>query len=147
MFISLDEFDKMFQGLADAVVDLVETGTTMKAAGLELISTVLKTEAVLISNPHSPNEKMLHKIHQRILGYLTAQKYHMISYNIKRSGLPEAVKITPGRKAPTLTQLSDNEMVSVSAMVERFLAAEKMDLLVEAGATDVLLFDIQNCRA
>lgn len=133
-------------GLADGIVDLVETGTTMKAAGLEIVDTVLSTQAVLISNPHSTHQNLVKKIHQRILGYMTALKYHMISYNIHRSSLDIVKGITPGRKAPTVTQLADDDFVSVSAMVERKQSSDIMDRLMEAGATDILLFDISNCR-
>lgn len=135
-------------GLADGIVDLVETGTTMRAAGLEIVSEILKTEAVLISNPHTTHQRLVDVIHQRIVGYLTAKKYMMISYNIDRTNLPLAEKITPGRRAPTITNLAhDSNYVSVSAMVERASAAAMMDQLVEANASDILLFDIANCRA
>lgn len=135
-------------GLADAVVDLIETGTTMHAAGLELVSTVLTTEAVLIANPHSTHPKLVQKIHQRILGYMTAKKYMMITYNVSRDNLAIVQKITPGRKAPTITPLADNSnCVSVSAMVETSSAASIMDQLVEAQASDIILLDIANCRA
>lgn len=134
-------------GLADGIVDLIETGTTMKAAGLELISVIMDTQAVLISNPHTAHPKLVQKINERILGYITAQRYQMISYNIATSNIASATAITPGRKAPTITSLSDTDFVSVSAMLERSTAGGKMDALVELGATDILLFDISNCRA
>ena len=128
-------------------MDLVETGTTMKAAGLEIVSTILETEAVLISNPHTTHATLVHKIHQRILGYLTAQKYFMISYNIERTKLKEASRITPGRKSPTVTALADEDTYyAVSAMVLRSTSSDIMDQLVDIGATDILLFDIVNCR-
>ncbi len=61
-------------GLADAVVDLVETGTTMKAAGLEIISEVLKSEAVLISSKTCRHPQLVQLIRKRIEGYITAAK-------------------------------------------------------------------------
>lgn len=134
-------------GLADGVVDLVETGTTMRAAGLELISTIMETQAVLISNPHTSHPQLVHKIHQRIRGFLVAQQFHMISYNVVESSLTKALQLTPGRKAPNVTHLANNsEFVSVSSMVEHAKAAEIMDQLAEMGATDIILFNIDNCR-
>ena len=64
-------------GLADAVVDLVETGTTMRAAGLEIVENVMETEAVLIANPKSTHLEILNTIKQRIQGYITATKYQV----------------------------------------------------------------------
>ncbi|GAB9465032.1 Atp phosphoribosyltransferase [Globisporangium polare] len=133
-------------GLADGIVDLVETGTTMKAAGLELISTILNTEAVLISNPNTKRQKLVEKIHRRFLGYITATKYKMVTYNIGHDLLETAKKITPGRKSPTVNTLTGGDY-SISAMVERRNVSEIMDQLHEVGATDIIVFDIENCRA
>lgn len=137
-------------GLADGVVDLVETGTTMKAAGLELISVIMNTQAVLIANPHSSNHhrELARIIHQRIRGYLTARKFCMVSYNIHRDRLAEAETITPGRKSPTITQLAETmgNYVAVSAMLLRREAASTMDRLVDISATDIVIVNIENCR-
>ncbi|CEG37858.1 atp phosphoribosyltransferase [Plasmopara halstedii] len=133
-------------GLADGIVDLVETGTTMKAAGLELISTILKTQAVLIANPHSKQKDLVHKVHQRILGYITATKYRMVSYNVDKEKLDEATKITPGRRSPTINSLVGGDY-AVSAMVEVNNVSNVMDQLHEVGATDIMIFNIENCRA
>ena len=86
-------------GVADAIVDLVETGTTMRAAGLCVHETLLETEAVLISNPNCKHPALAERIVSRIQGYLDSQKYQLINYNVSRSILPEAVKITPGQKS------------------------------------------------
>ncbi|KAF0684947.1 Aste57867_23104 [Aphanomyces stellatus] len=134
-------------GLADGIVDLVETGTTMKAAGLQMVGTIMKTEAVLISNPNTKHRKLVDKIHQRLLGFLFAQKYRMISYNIAREKLQKAITITPGRKAPTINPLLNDDFCAVSAMVPRSDVADIMDDLHELGATDIFVLDIENCRA
>lgn len=133
-------------GLADGIVDLVETGTTMKAAGLELISTILNTEAVLIANPHSKRQKLVSTIHQRILGYITATKYKMVTYNISKDKLDAATAVTPGRKSPTINTLTSGDF-SVSAMVEQNQVADILDKLHDIGATDIIVFNIENCRA
>lgn len=134
-------------GLADAVVDLVETGTTMRAAGLEVVAEVIDTEAVLISNPHSKHAAMVEKIRKRIHGYLFAQRYMMMYYNINRDGLEKASKSTPGRLAPNVTPLDDGKTVSVGAMVLSADVSKVMDELEAIGATDIFVVDIHNCRA
>ena len=156
-------------GLADAVVDLVETGTTMKAAGLEIVATIMETQAVLIHNPKKNDKNSHHalcqKLHARIQGYITAQEYQMITYNVPRVKLQLAEQITPGKRSPTVSPLEDVNWCSVSALVKRSNAAEVMDKLQELGAgiysllclcvsvvllsvweEDILLTDVNNCR-
>ena len=133
-------------GLADAVVDLVETGTTMMAAGLHAVDTVLDTEAVLISSKTSAHPEMVELIKTRILGYMTATQYLLISYNCDRDELPGCLKITPGKRSPTVSQLDNNDGVAVSALVKKKESSRVMDELQRAGATDILLFTINNSR-
>ncbi|KAF0684946.1 Aste57867_23103 [Aphanomyces stellatus] len=134
-------------GLADAIVDLVETGTTMKAAGLEVIGTIMKTEAVLISNPNTKHAKLVAKIRKRLLGFQTAQKFRMISYNVAKSALKHAIAVSPGRRAPTISTLLDDQFCAVNVMVDRHAVADIMDDLYDVGATDIMVFDMENCRA
>lgn len=133
-------------GLADGIVDLVETGTTMKAAGLELLSTILTTEAVLIANPHTAHQDLVDKVHQRILGYITATKYRMVTYNVDKDLLDKVSTITPGRRSPTINGLVGGGY-AVSAMVEVKDVSNVMDQLHDVGATDIMVLYIENCRA
>ncbi|KAF4580771.1 ATP phosphoribosyltransferase (ATP-PRTase) (ATP-PRT) [Pleurotus pulmonarius] len=136
-------------GLADGIVDLVESGDTMRAAGLHAIATVLETEAVLIksSTPKHPHfVPLIEVITSRIEGVIAAGKYVVCEYNIHRSKLPEATALTPGRRAPTISPLEEEGWVAVSAMVEKFKVADIMDALKKIGAEDILIFKIDNCR-
>ncbi|KAL9113743.1 MAG: hypothetical protein Q9227_002188 [Pyrenula ochraceoflavens] len=133
-------------GVADGIVDLVESGETMRAAGLKAIDTVLESTAVLIRSKSPSNPKLVDTITARIRGVITAQKYIMCQYNIARSRLPEATRITPGKRAPTITALEEVEWVAVSAMVEKKTLALVMDELVTVGATDILALEIANSR-
>ncbi|KAL3961591.1 hypothetical protein ACCO45_003114 [Purpureocillium lilacinum] len=87
-------------GVADGIVDLVESGETMRAAGLKAIDTVVDSTAVLVKSRSPSNPEMLDLIASRIRGVITAQKYVLCQYNIERSRLPEATKITPGSELP-----------------------------------------------
>lgn len=133
-------------GLADAVVDLVETGTTMKAAGLEIIGEVMSSEAVLIVNPQSKHTEIVELLKQRIGGYITATKHMMITYNISRTLLSQAITLTPGKNSPTVTDLNNKDFCSVSSLVLKKEVAMKMDELTKIGATDILIFAIANSR-
>ncbi|BGP41966.1 ATP phosphoribosyltransferase (ATP-PRTase) (ATP-PRT) [Rhodotorula kratochvilovae] len=135
-------------GLADGIVDLVESGETMRAAGLHAIETILSSQAVLIrsNKPADSHDALITRITSRIAGVVAAGKYVLCNYNIPRKVVSEATKITPGRQAPTVSPLDDPEWVAVSSMVLKAQIAEAMDRLQEIGASDILVIGLQNCR-
>ncbi|KAF3764934.1 HisG-domain-containing protein [Cryphonectria parasitica EP155] len=134
-------------GVADGIVDLVESGETMKAAGLEAIDTVVESSSILIKSKAPTHPDMVELIASRIRGVITAQRYVLCQYNVPRSHLKEATSITPGKRAPTVTPLEEEGWVAVSSMVEKKKIAPAMDELVKVGATDILVLDIHNSRA
>lgn len=75
----------------------------MRAAGLEAIATVVESTAVLVRSKQPSNPKLVSIIAARIRGVITAQKYVLCTYNVERALLPEAAKITPGKRAPTVS--------------------------------------------
>jgi len=133
-------------GLSDAVVDLVETGDTMRAAGLEEIATVLASEAVFIVNPQSKHKELATKISKRLTGVLHAQTYVMVEYNILRSKLDDAKKITPGRVSPTLMPLDNPDWIAVKVLVPRNQSNHILDELSVIGAKDIVVTTVSNCR-
>ncbi|KAL8767740.1 MAG: hypothetical protein Q9209_005826 [Squamulea sp. 1 TL-2023] len=140
--------------VADGIVDLVESGETMQAMGLKAIGTVKESKAVLIrSKPPSKEdpvdttkESLIDKIAARIQGVITAQKYVMCTYNVHRSVLPAATKITPGKRSATVTALDEADWVAVNVMVEKEKIADVMDDLASCGAQDILVGNIANAR-
>ncbi|KAL7785129.1 hypothetical protein V8C37DRAFT_413098 [Trichoderma ceciliae] len=132
-------------GVADGIVDLVESGETMRAAGLKAIDTVVESVAVLIKSRSPSNPGLVDLIASRIGGVITAQRYVLCQYNIERSSITAATKITPGKRAPTITSLDDG-WVAVSSMVEKKKIALVMDDLTRVGAHDILVLDIHNTR-
>ncbi|KAG6811995.1 hypothetical protein H0H92_004960 [Tricholoma furcatifolium] len=132
-------------GLADGI----ESGDTMRAAGLYPIATLLTTEAVLIkSNTIKRPElvPLIDKIARRIQGVIAADKYVVCQYNIPKDKLAQATAITPGRRAPTISPIEEENWLAVSAMIEKSKSASIMDDLVNAGAEDILIFNLNNCR-
>jgi ATP phosphoribosyltransferase len=140
-------FKKLLKKFNNRIVDLVESGETMRAAKLKPLTSLLSSQAVLICNPkkHKTNP-LIETIKRRIEGVIAAQKYVYINYNIERAYLQQASKITPGRKAPTISPLENVDWVAVSAMVLKAQVAEIMDHLTDLGAQDILVFAIHNCR-
>ncbi|EEC50534.1 predicted protein [Phaeodactylum tricornutum CCAP 1055/1] len=133
-------------GLADGIVDLVETGTTMRAAGLEVVADIISTQAMLIANTHTKHIDIIHLIKRRLEGYITATKYVMLVYNVSNELVERAVAITPGKRSPTITALDDGNSKAVSSLVLAKEVNQKMDALHDIGATDILVLDISNSR-
>ena len=130
-------------------MDLVESGDTMRAAGLKAIETLMETEAVLIKSTttkHPHLEPLITLVQQRIAGFVASKKYVLCQYNCLRDNLPVVTEITPGRRAATVSPLEDDGWVAVSVMVERKHIASVMDRLTAAGAEDVFTMSLDNCR-
>ncbi|RDW94003.1 ATP phosphoribosyltransferase [Aspergillus mulundensis] len=132
-------------GVADGIVDLVESGETMRAAGLKAIDTVVESTAVLVKNRNTTNP-LVDLIASRVRGVITAKKFVLCQYNIPRDSLSTASSITPGKRAPTVTALEEDGWVAVSSMVEKKQIATVMDELTKVGATDILVLSITNSR-
>ena len=118
----------------------------MKAAGLKPIATVVDSTAVLIRSKHPSNAALADLIASRIEGFVTARKYVLCQYNIPRSSLDDAARITPGKRAPTINALEKEGWVAVSSMVEKKRIATVMDELIGIGAEDILELAIANTR-
>jgi len=133
-------------GVADAVADVVETGSTLRAAGLEVFGeTILESEAVLITRAgHLPDGFEVFR--RRVEGVLVARSYVMMDYDIAEADVSRAVALTPGIEGPTIAPLHREGWVAVRAMVPRDGSQRLMDELYEIGARGILLTDIHACR-
>jgi ATP phosphoribosyltransferase len=118
----------------------------MRAAGLKAIDTVVDTSAVLIKSKQPSDPAILELIASRIRGVITAQKFVLCQYNVERARLAEATRITPGKRAATITALDADGWVAVSSMVEKKKIAVVMDDLTAVGAQDIIVLDIHNTR-
>jgi ATP phosphoribosyltransferase-like protein len=116
-----------------------------QAAGLEVVANILETESILIGNPQAEHKELVEMIKGRIEGYIVATKYNMMIYNVSDNLLAEALKITPGKRSPTITTLDDGGK-AVSSLVLKKEVSAKMDALKAIGATDILVLSISNSR-
>ena len=135
-------------GVADAIADVVESGTTLREAGLEIVGKpMLHSEAVLIGNrPELAGDHTVSRMIARMRGLLVARNYAIVEYDIERSLLDEASKITPGIESPTIAPLSRPNWVAVKAMVKRDDCNRIMDELYELGARGIIISDVRSCR-
>jgi len=133
-------------GVADVIADVVETGSTLRQAGLEVFGDViLESEAVLITRTGAVPTGF--EIFQRRLeGVLVARSYVMMDYDIESEHVADAVALTPGIESPTVSPLHREGWVAVRAMVPRAGAQRLMDELFDLGARGILLTDIHACR-
>lgn len=132
-------------GVADAVADVVSTGATLRAQGLEIFGPViLESQAVLISAREGiPGVRTLQR---RLQGVLVARQFVIMDYDVPVRFLEEATRITPGIESPTVSPLHDPEWVAVRAMVPRVDTNHVMDQLYELGARAILVSAIHAAR-
>jgi ATP phosphoribosyltransferase len=134
-------------GVADLIADVVETGGTLRQAGLEVFGDVVMTsEAVLVTRMHATEHPALEVFLRRLQGVLVARSYVMMDYDIPDARVEEAVALTPGIESPTVSPLHREGWVAVRSMVPRATAQQVMDELYEIGARGILTTDIHACR-
>jgi ATP phosphoribosyltransferase len=134
-------------GVADAVVDVVETGTTLKQAGLRILGEPLfLSNAALFTHPNRQGCQEVCTLIRRIEGKLLALSYKMVEYDVPANLLEEACAITPGLESPTVAPLQNKNWYSVKAMVKSEEANSIMDKLKDLDCKGILLFNIESAR-
>jgi ATP phosphoribosyltransferase len=134
-------------GVADAIADVVSTGSTLRQAGLEVIGEpLLESEAVLIRRRGAGQSAPADQFVRRMQGVLVARRYVLMDYDIRAENLQGAVAVTPGLESPTVSPLHTEGWVAVRAMVVRDDAQRIMDDLWQLGARAILVTDIRACR-
>jgi ATP phosphoribosyltransferase len=134
-------------GVADVIADVVETGSTLRNAGLEVFGEpILESEAVLITRAGVATPAGFDVFRRRLEGVLVARSYVMMDYDIHTDRVEEAVALTPGIESPTVSPLHREGWVAVRSMVRRDDAQRVMDDLWDLGARGILSTDIHACR-
>ncbi len=133
-------------GVADAIADVVETGNTLKAAGMEIFGDpILRSEAILIGRKGAAPEG-LDILIRRLQGVLVARQYVLLDYDIRKELVDQAAALTPGLESPTVSPLRDSDWVAVRSMVKRNRTNQIMDELYDLGARAILVSTIHACR-
>ncbi len=133
-------------GVADAIVDLVETGSTLAANQLRILTEIGHYETVLIQSPACRDLVTADRIVRRLEGVVIARDYSLLEYNIPRTKLAAAEAVTPGFTSPTVTSLEDSGWCAVRAMVKSSEVISIMEKLETLGALAILEMSINNCR-
>jgi ATP phosphoribosyltransferase len=133
-------------GVADAIVDLVETGSTLAANRLKVLAEIGRYQTVLVQNKECRHRELADRVVRRLEGVVIARSYSLLEYNVARAKLAEAEKITPGFNSPTVSALEDPDWSAVRVMVRRTEVIEIMERLEALGASAILETEISNCR-
>ncbi|GGK99434.1 ATP phosphoribosyltransferase [Streptomyces flaveus] len=138
-------------GVAEVIADVVETGTSLRNAGLAVIGEpIMKSEAVVIrrtgADAEETAESKVQQFLRRLQGVLVARTYVMMDYDCRVEQLEKAVALTPGLESPTVSPLHNEGWVAVRAMVPAKEAQRIMDDLYDIGARAILTTAIHACR-
>ncbi len=133
-------------GVAEAIVDLVETGSTLAANHLRILDEIGRYQTVLIQNRDCSNVELADRVVRRLEGVVIARSYSLLEYNVPRSKLAEAEQITPGFNSPTVSALEDPDWCAIRVMVKRSDVISIMERLEALGASAILETQITNCR-
>ncbi|MEX5235659.1 ATP phosphoribosyltransferase [Kocuria arenosa] len=134
-------------GVADAIADVVETGNTLRAAGLQVFGDpIMTSEALLIRSRAATEPEGLAVLRRRLQGVLVARQYVMMDYDVAEEYVEAATQITPGMEGPTISRLGRGNAWAVRAMVPKSETNKVMDALYEVGARAILVSPIQAAR-
>jgi ATP phosphoribosyltransferase len=132
-------------GLADAICDLVSTGSTLLSNGLKEVEIVMQSEAVIIANPELSTEKqeILEKLLFRIEAVKKAKNNKYILMNCPNESIQKITSVIPGMKSPTIIPLGRPGWSSLHSVVDENDFWEKIDLLRSCGAEGILVIPIE----
>ena len=134
-------------GVADAIADVVQTGTTLRKAGLALFGDpILDSEGILIRNQGNVDQNALDHLTRRLSSVLVARSYVIMDYDCPTGILDAATAMTPGFESPTVSPLAREGWVAVRSMVPSSDAQRLMDDLWDLGARAILVTDVSACR-
>ncbi|MER3500450.1 MAG: ATP phosphoribosyltransferase [Candidatus Fervidibacterota bacterium] len=132
--------------LVDAIADVTETGTTLKANNLRIIETILESTTRLIANPKAwadPwKQRKIRHMALLLQGALMAQQKVGLKLNVKRADLPKVLQVLPAMKSPTISPLADENWVAMEVIVDELQVRELIPQLKEAGACDIIEYPL-----
>ncbi len=137
---------KVVEGLADAIVEVTETETTIRAHGLRVIDEVLSSNTVLIANKEAYRDpirrKKIDQLQMLLLGALRANSYVCIKMNAPTNNLDAILALLPALNSPTVSPLQDNAWTSVETVVDTNTVRDLIPELKAAGAEGILEFSL-----
>ncbi|HNY51419.1 MAG TPA: ATP phosphoribosyltransferase [Smithella sp.] len=137
---------KVVEGLVDAIVEVTETGSTIRANKLRIIHELMKTNTQLISNKASWNNpwkrKKIQQISTMLTGSLQAMGKVGIKLNVAKENLDKVMKLLPSLKSPTVSSLSSNTWFAIESIVDAKIVRDLIPTLIEAGAQGIIEYPL-----
>jgi ATP phosphoribosyltransferase len=137
---------KVVEGLVDAIVEVTETGSTIKAHGLKIIETLLETNTKLVGNRKSLNDEWkknkIMQIAKLLRGALNAEKMVGLKMNVPAGILDQVVKIVPSLTSPTIAKLHNSQWLSVETVIDESVAREVIPQLLGIGADGIIEYPL-----
>lgn len=134
-------------GIAQGVVDIVSTGSTLALNDLRIIEKLFDSEAILLANSKSltdPKKKRtIDSLLMRLKGVLAAKNYKYVMMNAPQSILKQIKKTTPGLKSPTISPLASPGWISIQTVIQEDIFWETIEKLKTLGASDILVLPIE----
>ena len=130
-------------GVADAIVDLISTGSTMRVNGLRPVGTLIESQAVLISRSENQTSPEVQQVATAIRAVVAGRNKRYLLLNAPRASIETIEELIPGLNSPTVVPLAHSDMVAIHSVVD---AADMWSLLPElerAGATGILVLPIE----
>lgn len=137
---------KVVSGLADAIVEVTETGSTIKAHGLKIIQDLMMTNTQLIANREAYEDPWKRaKIGQITLllkGALRAENMVALKMNVGQINMPEIIGLLPSLNAPTVASLYNSDWLSVETVVDARVVRDLIPRLINAGAQGIIEYSL-----
>ncbi len=137
---------KVLEGLADAVVEVTETGSTLRANGLRVVEELMTSVPQLIANREAWEEpwkrRKIEQIRLLLNGAMAAYKKVGLKMNVAQEDIPRVVQVLPSLKAPTISQLYGQEWFAIETIVDEELVRELVPRLQEAGAQGIIEYSL-----
>jgi ATP phosphoribosyltransferase len=132
--------------LADAIVDVTETGSSLRANKLRIVETVLETNTKLIANHDSWRDpwkrRKIEDLNLLLQGALAAETMVGLKMNLPRKSLPAVTRVLPAMKNPTVSPLSNGDWVALEVVVADMVVREIVPRLKQAGACDIIEYKL-----
>ncbi len=137
---------KVVEGLADAIVEVTETGSTIRAHGLRIVQDLMETNTQLIANKKSWEDSWkrakIEQISLLLTGALRAEGLVGLKLNIPKDKLDAIIKLLPSLNAPTIASLYKQEWVSVETVISEFTVRELIPKLRKSGAEGIIEYSL-----
>jgi ATP phosphoribosyltransferase len=137
---------KVVEGLVDAIVEVTETGSTIKANKLRIIHDLMKTNPQLIANRASWNDpwkrKKIEQIRTLLIGSLQAMGKVGIKLNVSKENLEKVMSLLPSLKAPTISSLYSEEWFAIESVIDTGIVRDLIPVLLEAGAQGIIEYPL-----